>query len=203
MPVSYTLLLHPRFQSLLDDGTPNAGGKVYTYQAGTTTLATTYSDPGLTAANANPVVLDASGQADIWCSGPYKLVVQDVNGVQLYSADNLFGFKSDLFCSLPVQDQDKLWAWDSVLGKVKNSNLTLTAIEIAVNAFNVALLTNGAVVVADVGDTSPGTLTDKLLVSGALTKAITTDGSGNKRLSLSVDDPVGSDLYLYENCNGL
>jgi hypothetical protein len=132
MPVSYTLLLHPRFRSLLADGSPNVGGKIYTYAAGTTTLATTYSDPELTTPNTNPVVLDAAGQADIWFSGSYKLIVQDANGVQLYSADNLYGFKSDLFCSFPEQDEDKLIAWDNVDGKLKNSTQTLTDVEHAV-----------------------------------------------------------------------
>ncbi len=186
MAVSYTLLLKPRLQSILADGTPNAGGKVYTYQAGTTTLATTYSDPDLTTPNTNPIILDAEGCADVWFSGPYKLVCQDANGVQLWSADHLFGFKSSLFCSLPVQDQDKLLAWDSVTRKFKNSNLTLATIETAVNSFNVALLNNGAVVVADVGDTSPGTLMDKIVVFGdGLSKDVETDASGNKTLQIT------------------
>lgn len=129
MAVSFTLLMKPRFQALLADGTPNAGGKVYTYQAGTTTPVTTYTDPGLNMLNTNPVVLDSSGQADIHFSGPYKVVVTDAAGVQLYSADQLFGFKSDLFCSLPEQDEGRILAWSGVSQKFVNSNLDVRAIQ--------------------------------------------------------------------------
>lgn len=134
MPVSYTLLLHPKFRSFLVDGTLNIGGKVYTYEAGTTTPAKTYQDATLTTANTNPVILDANGQADIFYSGHYKIVVCDANGVQLYSADNLFGAMSPEICSFPVQDNDKLIAWDDVDGKLKNSNMTLFDIELAANS---------------------------------------------------------------------
>jgi len=184
MPVSYTLLMQPRFRSLLSDGTPNAGGKVYTYQAGTTTLVTTYNDPGLRTANTNPISLDAEGQADIWLSGPYKLVVQTADGVQLYSVDHLFGFAGNLFCSLPEQDQDKLWIWDQVDGKVKNSTLTLAAIEAAVKAFQTVSMLNGGVVAADAGDIQAGTLADKITSSGGVSISVDSDASGHKKIRI-------------------
>lgn len=43
-------------------GLPNASGKVCSYAAGTTTPLSTYSDYGLTSANANPMALSAIGQ---------------------------------------------------------------------------------------------------------------------------------------------
>ena len=66
MPEKY-LICNPRRQFFYP-GTniPLAGGKVFTYEAGTTTKATTYTDhTGLTP-NTNPIILDAWGQCDIW-----------------------------------------------------------------------------------------------------------------------------------------
>lgn len=69
---------------------PNAGGKVYTYQAGTSTPQTTYLDNNGTA-NANPIVLDAQGYC-VMCvpSTPeLKIIVQDSLGNTIYSIDNV------------------------------------------------------------------------------------------------------------------
>lgn len=67
-----------------------AGGKVFTYAAGTTTPKATYSDFGGTTPNTNPVILDARGEALIYWSGAYKVDVQDASGVSLtgYPVDN-------------------------------------------------------------------------------------------------------------------
>ena len=54
-------------------GKPLAGGKVYTYEANTTTPKVTYKDPyGLTP-NTNPIILDAAGEADIYLDGTYRI----------------------------------------------------------------------------------------------------------------------------------
>jgi hypothetical protein len=80
------------FKTFLDsNGRPLAGGKICTYQSGTTSGGTsacpsgvplgTYLDSGGTAA-ANPVVLDASGRAKIYIgAGPYKFVLLNAAGV--------------------------------------------------------------------------------------------------------------------------
>ncbi len=72
-------------------GNPLAGGLVYTYQAGTSTPLASYTDAGGATANANPVVLDAAGRADIWLSTaqPYKVEVRTSAGVVVYTTDNV------------------------------------------------------------------------------------------------------------------
>ena len=62
-------------------GKPLIGGKVYTYQVGTTTLKTTYTDSAKTTQNTNPVLLDSVGSADIYLDGAYRVRVLDRNGV--------------------------------------------------------------------------------------------------------------------------
>lgn len=79
-------LLFPLFRAFDSNGAPLAGGKVYTYQAGTSTPLATYSDSGLSVPNANPVVLDAQGyptSGGIWLNGTYKIDVQDSNGISI------------------------------------------------------------------------------------------------------------------------
>jgi hypothetical protein len=72
------------------NGNPLAGGKLYSYAAGTTTPQATYSDSTGTA-NANPVVLDSSGYADVWLDPTlvYKFVLKDSLDATLWTIDNV------------------------------------------------------------------------------------------------------------------
>src|SRR6185437_5344723 len=71
-------------------GVPVAGGFVYTYAAGTTTPLVTYTDASGSTPNADPVVLDSGGFANIWLgANTYKIVLQDKHGVQIWSVDNV------------------------------------------------------------------------------------------------------------------
>src|SRR5262245_55540694 len=73
--------------------TPLAWGKVYTYQAGTSTPTPTYTSAALSVQNANPVVLDSAGRASIWIPDAsvmtYKFIVKDSADVLVYSEDNI------------------------------------------------------------------------------------------------------------------
>lgn len=72
-------------------GVPYIGAKVYTYIAGTTTPAATYSDVGLTTPNANPIITDAYGRylAFLVPGASYKFVVQDSTGAAIRTQDNI------------------------------------------------------------------------------------------------------------------
>jgi len=83
--------LNPKFQILDATGAPLSGGKVSTYEAGTSTPKTTYSDRGLVTANANPVILDSRGEAIIFFSGSMKIVVTDSDDTAVYTLDNIKG----------------------------------------------------------------------------------------------------------------
>lgn len=76
----------------LRDSSGNAlsGGKVYTYEAGTTTPKATYTDSAGASAATNPIILDANGRKQIYADGAYKLRVDDANDVTLFTWDNLF-----------------------------------------------------------------------------------------------------------------
>lgn len=81
-------LLKQRFVD--SDGNALAGGKVWSYAAGTTTPKATYTDETAAAANTNPIILNANGEADIWlASSYYKLVVMDSSDAVQYTVDRV------------------------------------------------------------------------------------------------------------------
>lgn len=73
-------------------GVPLAGGFVYTYARGTTTLQPSYTDRTLSVENTNPVVLDLFGRAPIWLdeSLQYTIRVCDIRGVVQYEQELSF-----------------------------------------------------------------------------------------------------------------
>lgn len=85
----------PRFRALDLNGDPLTGGKLYSYEAGTTTpLATypTYADAlAGTNANANPVVLDANGEASVFGQAlPYKFILRDSADTVQWTQDAVY-----------------------------------------------------------------------------------------------------------------
>lgn len=74
-----------------NDGTLNAGGKVYTYVAGTSTPVATYTDSTAATPNANPIILDSKGEADIWVSSQIKVNVLESDDTQVtgWPVDNI------------------------------------------------------------------------------------------------------------------
>jgi len=66
------------------DGHPYAGGTVQTLIPGTTTPKDTWTDPGGTALNTNPITLDAAGRCFFLGSGDYRVIVRDVGGNLVY-----------------------------------------------------------------------------------------------------------------------
>lgn len=72
------------------NGKPLSGGKLYTYQAGTSTPFATYTDRSGLVANTNPVILDAAGRAPIFLSpGAYKFILKDKDDNTIWTQDNI------------------------------------------------------------------------------------------------------------------
>ena len=73
-----------------------SGGKLYTYEAGTTTPLATYTSSTGATPHTNPIVLDAAGRVpsgEIWLSfaNRYKFVVKTSTDVLIATYDNIGG----------------------------------------------------------------------------------------------------------------
>lgn len=70
-------------------GQPLSGGKVHTYEAGTTTPKTTYQDLAQTIPHTNPIILNAMGQALVFADGAFKFDIDDASDVDVAEWDDL------------------------------------------------------------------------------------------------------------------
>jgi hypothetical protein len=99
------LAANPRSKFYDTNGAVLAGGKLYTYQAGTTTPLATYTDQTEGTANANPVILDANGEALVWIgSNSYKFVLKDSSDVTLYTWDNIAAVDNGSVTAIKIVD---------------------------------------------------------------------------------------------------
>jgi hypothetical protein len=83
------------FQFFDNNGAPLNAGKIYTYQAGSSTPLTTYTDNAGLVANTNPIILGTSGRPpnEIWLTDGlfYKFILKDSAEVTIQTYDNLYG----------------------------------------------------------------------------------------------------------------
>lgn len=86
------------FQFFSNDGLPLNAGKLYTYQAGSTTPLTTFTDSSGLIANTNPIILGTDGRppSTIWLTEGffYKFVLANSSNVTIQTYDNLYGIVS-------------------------------------------------------------------------------------------------------------
>lgn len=83
------------------NGNPLAGGKLYTYAAGTTTPLVTYTNSGGITANTNPIILDSRGEANIWLgSAAYKFKLTTSTDVELWTVDDVSADNYDVLQDL-------------------------------------------------------------------------------------------------------
>jgi Right handed beta helix region len=82
-------LANGRNQFFAADGTFLVGGKVYTYVPGTSTPKATYTTSAGTTPKANPIILDARGEAQIYWSGAYDVVLKDAADATIWGPERL------------------------------------------------------------------------------------------------------------------
>jgi hypothetical protein len=120
-----TVLLSPygNGQQFFDDnGVPLAGGLIYTYQAGSSTPLVTYTENSGNIANANPIVLDASGRTpqQIWLltGFSYKFVLQNADGVLVQTLDNIYPILQNAPSIAPAVPAGCILLWSGSTGSV-------------------------------------------------------------------------------------
>ena len=85
-----TLSPSPKMQFFTAAGVPLVGGKLFTYASGTSTPLATYTDSTANFTNANPVILDSRGEANVWF-GPsqYSLTLKDSSDNLIWTANGI------------------------------------------------------------------------------------------------------------------
>lgn len=105
-----------------NNGVPLAGGLIYTYQAGSSTLLTTYTTNNGIIANANPIVLDASGRVpnEIWLQTgySYKFIIQTAAGVTLQTLDNIYPILQNAPAVSNVVPSGLISMWSGSIGSI-------------------------------------------------------------------------------------
>jgi hypothetical protein len=94
MSVILSGLAGAAWQFFDNNGNPLSGGLLYTYKAGTTTPAATYTSISGLTAHSNPIVLDAAGRVpggEIWLDNltSYKFVIKTSTLVLIGTYDNI------------------------------------------------------------------------------------------------------------------
>lgn len=120
------------------NGVPLNGGKLYFYQAGTTsTPQNAYSDSGLTNALPNPITLDSAGRIPQFflADGQIKIKLTDSAGVVQLSADNLLvigassggggGVSVDASTVLSTGDIKQTYGTGTLTGFVRGNGRTI------------------------------------------------------------------------------
>ena len=88
-----TSVVFPRVQFFANNGRPLIGGRVHTYVAGSSTRARTYKDAAKAQPNANPIILDARGEASVYLAEgvEYKFVIEDSTGALIMTQEPVYG----------------------------------------------------------------------------------------------------------------
>jgi len=92
-----------------NDGNVLSGGKIYTYSAGSSTPAATYTSSNGAIAHTNPIILDSAGRVpggEIWLTDGinYKFVIKNSSDTLIGTYDNISGINSN-FISFTNQQE--------------------------------------------------------------------------------------------------
>lgn len=144
-------LILPKWKFFDANGLPLAGGKLYSYAAGTTTPQATYTDTTEGTPNTNPLILDANGEGVIWLGSlNYKFILKDSSDNVLWTADGIQ--------SIP----------NGSITTVKLADGAVTTVKIADSAVTTAKILDANVTTAKIADAS---ITTVKILDGAVTFA--------------------------------
>lgn len=125
-----------------NSGNVLTGGKLYTYLAGTTTPAVTYTSSSGSTPWSNPIILDAagrvSGSGEIWLTDSiqYKFILKDSNDILIATYDNLTGINSN-FVNFTGEEETQTATQGQTV-------FTLTAIQYQPGVNNLLVFVNGS-----------------------------------------------------------
>jgi hypothetical protein len=183
------------FQFLTTTGTPLNGGYIYTYQAGSSTPLTTYSDVNGLIPNANPIVLGSDGrpQTEIWLTQgySYKFILTDSSNNQIQSYDNLYGILQNAPAVSNVVPTGLIAIWSGSIGSIPSGWLLCDGTNGTPDLRNSFIL--GAGNSYSVGQT--GGSADAIVVSHTHTATSVVTDPGHTHITPNYANPGGGFLY--------
>ena len=103
-------------------GLPLSGGKLYSYQAGSSTPLATYTTVSGLIANANPIILRTDGRApnEIWLTFGYnyKFILQDSAGGTIATYDDIYGILGTIPAVASVLPTGMILLWSGSIGSI-------------------------------------------------------------------------------------
>jgi hypothetical protein len=197
-----TVLLSPVGNgiSFLDSiGLPLVGGKIYTYQAGSTTPFDTFTTVNGNIANTNPIILGTDGRApdEIWLANgyTYKFVIKTASDVTIQTLDNLYGILQTAPASAPTIPTGCIILWSGASGSIPSGYYLCDGNNGTPDLRNRFIV--GAGDSYSVNQT--GGSTDSIVVSHThtATSVVTDPGHGHDTVTRGTGDGnPGTDLYM-------
>jgi len=110
------------FQFFNNDGLPLNAGKIFTYQAGSTTPLSTFTDSSGLIANTNPIILGTDGRppSTIWMSEGffYKFVLTTSADVTIQTYDNIYGIVGATPPAATPIPSGGIFLWSGSIGSI-------------------------------------------------------------------------------------
>lgn len=179
------------FQFFNNDGLPLNAGKIFTYQAGSTTPLSTFTDSSGLIANTNPIILGTDGRppSTIWLTEGffYKFVLKTSADVTIQTYDNLYGIIGATPPAATPVPSGGILLWSGSIGSIPAGYVLCNGSNGTPDLRNRFVVGAGSTYAVD----ATGGSTDAVLVSHTHTATSVVTDPGHNHVSQSNGAPNG------------